>query len=159
MASSNLSLPRTEDNNSRFAWAALPTPVELFESASGPESDVLAELRREKARVKLLLEVAKQAVSNQELRDVVSAVMMSIRNGILCDGACICLKPPDGGELQVYARDFPDEADFQEGTTIPLFGTIAGQVVRAAMPSSGSREKASVHFTLELLLPADFSIR
>ena len=157
MASSNLSLPRTEDNNSRFAWAALPTPVELFESASGPESDVLAELRREKARVKLLLEVAKQAVSNQELRDVVSAVMMSIRNGVLCDGACICLKPPDGGELQVYARDFPDEADFQEGATIPLFGTIAGHVVQTARPWSGSREEACAHFPRQLLLASGFA--
>src|SRR5215813_6206681 len=159
MKSINLSLRNTEDGNSRFTSRSLPGLAEVLETTACPESCVQAELRREKARLKLLLEVAKQAVSNQELREVVSAVMMSIRNGILCDGACICLKPPDGGELQVYARDFPDEADFQEGTTIPLFGTIAGQVVRAAMPSSGSREKASVHFTLELLLPADFSIR
>ena len=59
----------------------------------------------------MLLELAKQAVSNQELRDVLRAVITSIRNGILCDGVCICLKASDSEELQVYALDFPDEAD------------------------------------------------
>src|SRR5215813_2495217 len=157
MKSINLSLRNTEDGNSRFTSRSLPGLAEVLETTACPESCVQAELRREKARLKLLLEVAKQAVSNQELREVVSAVMMSIRNGILCDGACICLKPPDGGELQVYARDFPDEADFQEGTTIPLFGTIAGHVVQTARPWSGSREEACAHFPRQLLLASGFA--
>src|SRR6267378_2031333 len=103
MASINLALPNTEDSDSRFTYGALSAPAEVFEITSGPEPGVRAELRREKARLKLLLEVANQTVSNQELRDVVRAVMMNIRSGIRCYGVSICLASPEGGEMQVYA--------------------------------------------------------
>src|SRR5215471_8399245 len=131
------SLRSTDNNNSRFAWGGLPRSAEFFESTGDPELALQAELRLEKARLKLLLEVTKQAVSNREVQDVVSAVMITLRNGVLCDGVCIYLESPEGGELQIYALDFPAGADLQEGATIPLFGTIAGQVIQTATPWSG----------------------
>src|SRR5215471_8351734 len=146
------SLRSTDNNNSGFAWGGLPRSAELFESTGDPELALQAELRLEKARLKLLLEVTKQAVSNREVRDVVSAVMISIRNGFPCDGVCICVESPEGGELQVYALDFPGETDFQEGTVVPLFGTIAGHVIQTSKPWSGSREEACAHFPRQLLL-------
>src|SRR5262249_48960426 len=136
---------------------SVPGLVEVLETTDCPESGVQAELRRAKAHVKLLLELAKQAVSNQELRDVLRAVITSIRNGVLCDGVCICLIPSNGGELQVCALDFPDESDFQEGATIPLSGTIAGHVIQTARPWCGSREEACAHFPQELLLAPGFT--
>src|SRR5215468_10481288 len=151
------SLRSTDNNNSGFAWGGLPRSAELFESTGDPELALQAELRLEKARLKLLLEVTRQAVSNQELRDVVSAVMISIRNGFPCDGVCVYLESPEGGELQVYALDFPGDADFQEGTTIPLFGTIAGRVLQTARPWCGSREDACEHFPRQLLLASGFT--
>jgi hypothetical protein len=117
MESNDLSWPRIKHSNT--SNAAVPRPAETFETNGGPEAGIQAALQREKARLKLLLELAKQAISNQELRDVLRAVITSIRNGVLCDGVCICLIPSNGGELQVCALDFPDEADFQEGATIP----------------------------------------
>ena len=45
-------------SNSRFTSNALPRPAELFENGGDSESDVQAELQREKARLKLLLELA-----------------------------------------------------------------------------------------------------
>src|SRR5215510_12641151 len=151
------SLRSTDNNNSGFAWGGLPRSAELFESTGDPELALQAELRLEKARLKLLLEVTKQAVSNREVQDVVSAVMMTIRNGVLCDGVCICLESPEGEELQVHSLDFAGEGDFQEGTTIPLSGTIAGHVVQTARPWSGSREAASEHFPRQLLLAPGFT--
>src|SRR5215470_13539164 len=144
-------------SNSRFTSRSVPGLTEVLETTDFPESGVQAELQREKARLKLLLELAKQAVSNQELRDVLRAVITSIRNGLLCDGVCICLIPSNGGELQVCALDFPDEADFQEGATIPLSGTIAGHVVQTAKPWCGSREEACTHFPRQLLLAPGFT--
>src|SRR5262249_11230874 len=123
MVSTNPSLQSTGNNNTRKAGDGLPRPVESFETTGC--IGVQAELDREKARIKLLLELAKQAVSNQELRDVLRAVVMSLRKGVPCDRVCICLIPSNGGELQVCALDFPEGADFQEGATIPLSGTIA----------------------------------
>src|SRR5215470_6766525 len=157
MELNHLSLPRTKHSSSSLTSNALPRPAELLETDGVSESSARAELQREKARLKLLLELAKQAVSNQELRDVLRAVITSIRNGLLCDGVCICLIPSNGGELQVCALDFPDEADFQEGATIPLSGTIAGHVVQTAKPWCGSREEACTHFPRQLLLAPGFT--
>src|SRR5215469_17762453 len=71
-----------DNSNSRFTSRPVPGLTEVLETTDFPESGVQAELQREKARLKLLLELAKQAVSNQELRDVLRAVIMSIRNGV-----------------------------------------------------------------------------
>lgn len=155
MELSNLSLRTTEDSDSRFTYGALTAPAEVFEMTSGPEPGVRAELRREKARLRLLLELANQTVSNRELRDVVRAVMMSIRSGIRCDGVCTSLASPEGGELQVYTLDFPGEAAFQEGTTNSVSDTISEHVFQTAKPWFGSCEEARAHFPGQLLLPQD----
>src|SRR5262249_10374612 len=157
MELNHLSLPRTKHSSSSLTSNALPRPAELFETGGDPEPGVQTELWREKARLKLLLEVTKQAVSNREVQDVVSAVMMTIGNGVLCDGVCICLESPKGEELRVHALDFAGDADFQEGTTIPLSGTIAGDVVQTSRPWSGSREEACEHFPRQLLLAPGFT--
>jgi formate hydrogenlyase transcriptional activator len=155
MASANLVLQSTEDNNSRCACGGLS--VEGFEPTSGPDSGLRWELQREKARLKLLVELTNQTVSKQELGDVVRAVMVAIRSGVRCDGVCIYLPPREGGELQVYTLDFPGDADFQKGTPIPLSGTIAGHVVQTARPWSGTREEACAQFPGQLLLRPGFS--
>ena len=157
MASFNLAFPSKEDNKSRFAWGGLLRPVKVLETPGGREQDVQAELRREKARLKLLLELTRQTVSHQEPGDVVRAVMASIRGGVLCDGVCIFLGSPEAGELQVHALDFPGDAGFQEGTPVPRFGTIAGHVVQTNKAWSGSREEACTHFPRQLLLAPGFA--
>src|ERR1700759_5679476 len=157
MASVKLTLPGTADDSSRFAWSGLARPVEALETICGPESGVVLELRRERARIKLLLELTRQIVSHQELGDVLRAVMVSIRNGVQCDGVCVFLGPPQGGELQVHGLDFPDDADFQQGDTISLAGTIAAHVVQTAKAWSGSREEECTHFPRRLLLAPGFS--
>ena len=156
MASTNLALPPTEDNTSRFTWRTVSGSAERFETAGNHELSIGAELQREKTRLKLLLELARQTASHQQLAEVVRAVMVSIRNGVRCDGVCIYLESREGGELEVYALDFPGDADFQEGVTIPLFGTIAGHVIQTARPWCGSREEACARFPRQLMLAPGF---
>ena len=149
-----LSLRSTEDNDSRFTYGA-SAPAAVFETTSGHEPGVRAELQRDKARLKLLLELANQTVANRELQDVVRAVMMSLRSGIRCDGVCISLASPDGGELQVHTLDFPGEAEFRESTTIPVSGTISQHVFQTAKPWFGGCEEARAHLPEQLSLPQD----
>src|SRR6185369_5157739 len=114
---------------------------------------VHAELRRQKERSTLLLELARQAVSNQELRDLVNALMTSIRNAFIADGVCIFLRSPKEDELDVYALDSRSEANgFMETTVIPVAGTIASYVLRTGKPWTGTREQACANFQNELLL-------
>jgi formate hydrogenlyase transcriptional activator len=153
----DLSLRTTEDSDSRFTDRALSAPAKIFDTTTGHESGGGAELRREKARLKLLLELANHTGANRELRDVVRAVMMSIRSGIRCDGVCISLASPEGGDLEVHALDFSGEAEFQESTTIPVSGTISQRVFQTAKPWFGGCEEARAHFPGQLLLPQDCS--
>jgi formate hydrogenlyase transcriptional activator len=156
MQYSDLSLPRIEGNSSRFTPNGSPQSAEIKSNGSR-EPDIRADLQRVKGRLKLLLELASQTVSRQELRDVVRAVMMSLRNSALCDGVCLSLESPVGGELEVYALNIHDKKDFHESTTTPCSGTIAEHVAQTARPWSGSREEECAHFPRQFLLPAGFS--
>jgi formate hydrogenlyase transcriptional activator len=125
---------------------------------AGDNEGVQAEPRRERDRLKLLLELAGEAVSNQELRDLVRAMMMSIRRAIDADRVCIFLERPNGGELEVYALDFPPEAGgFKEGTPVPLAGTITSHVFQTGKPWAGTREQACAVFSRQLLFAERFS--
>jgi len=157
MKSNDLSLRSTEDRDSRFTYCASSAAAEVFQTTGGHEPGVHAELRREKARLKLLLELGSQTVSNRELRDVVRAVMTSIRIGVRCDAVCICLASTECGELQVYALDFPGEPDIQEGSTVPASGTIAEHVIQTAKPWSGSCEDECARFPSQLLHAPGFT--
>jgi formate hydrogenlyase transcriptional activator len=125
---------------------------------AGDNEEVHTELRREKGRLRLLLELAREAVSNQELRELVRAMMMSIRSTIDSDRVCIFLEGPNGGELEVYALDSRSEAgSFKEGTPVPLAGTITGHVFQTGKPWAGTREQACAAFQRQLLFAERFS--
>ena len=93
---------------------------------------------------------------NQELRDLIRAMMMSIHNAIDSDRVCIFGRP-NGGELEVYALDFTSEAgSFKEGTTVPLAGTITSHVFQTGKPWTGTREQACAVFSRQLLFAERF---
>ena len=152
MQYADLSLPQIEGNGSRFTPSP-PFPSVEIETNGSREPDIREDLQRAKGRLKLLLELTSQTASKRELRDVVRAVMMSIRNSALCDGVCLSLESPVGGELEVYALNIPDKKDFHESTTIPRSGTIAEHVAQTAQPWSGSREEECAHFPRQFLTP------
>ena len=125
---------------------------------AGDNEEVHTELRREKGRLRLLLELAREAVSNQGLRDLVRAMMMSIRSAIDSDRVCIFLEEPNGGELEVYALDsHSGTGSFKEGTPVPLAGTITGHVFQTGKPWAGTREQARAAFPRQLLFAERFS--
>jgi formate hydrogenlyase transcriptional activator len=156
MQFADLSSPRIKNNSSRFTPSRPLHSVEI-ETKGSREADIRLDLQRAKGRLKLLLELASETVSNHELRDVIRAVMMSISNSALCDGVCLSLESPAGGELEVYALNIPDRKDFHESTTIPRSGTMAEHVAQTAQPWSGSREEECAHFPRQFLLPTGFT--
>src|ERR1700750_3204563 len=156
MEYADLSLPGIEGNSSRFTSSGLPQSVEI-ETHDSAEPGIWAELQRARSRLKLLLELANQTVSHQELRDVACAVMMSIRSSVLCDGVCLCLESPESGLVEVYSLNILNEKGFHESTTIPRTGTVAEHVAQTARPWSGSREEECAYFSTQFLLMPGFS--
>jgi formate hydrogenlyase transcriptional activator len=104
-------------------------------------------LRQEKARVKLLLDLTSQVLSNSALRDIIRTAIMNARSAIQSDGACAFLQDREGGELQLYAFEFPKGTEtLQEGTPIAFEGTIAGHVFQTGELWVGSFEEACMLF-------------
>src|SRR6185295_18600248 len=64
-----------------------------------------AEFRPEKLRLKLLLDLARAAVSSHDSCDLIRAIMTSIRSALICDSVRIFLKSPNEDELVVYSLD------------------------------------------------------
>jgi formate hydrogenlyase transcriptional activator len=86
-------------------------------------------------RLKLLLELTNQVVSNLELRDLLRTASGSLRRVMKCDVVGVMLPHPDGQQLQVYALDFPDgKGLFREETLIPIEGSHPGEAFRTGKP-------------------------
>src|SRR5438132_3438242 len=99
------------------------------------------QLRKEKDRLTLLLELTNSLVSNLELRDVLTAVMRSARRIMRSDSAVVALPDANAGHLRAYALDIQDGGDLlQEGELIDAQGTIAAQVFRTGKPWVGRIE-------------------
>ena len=116
------------------------------------------EFRRDNKRLKLLLELASDGVSNQELHGLVNAIMMRIKSALDSDGVCILLKRQEEGELDLYALDFRSKgSSLNESTVMPLAGTMASHVLGTGKPWAGTREQACAVFPNDFLLKEQFS--
>jgi formate hydrogenlyase transcriptional activator len=89
------------------------------------------QLERERDRLRLLLDLNNNIVSNLDLRETLRAISTNVRRVMECDYASVSLREPgDNSTLRVYARRFsqPDTGQ-EEEIVIPLEGTISGEVV------------------------------
>ena len=109
-------------------------------------------------RLKLLLDLSAEAVSNHELRSLVRAIMMRLKSATESDCVCILLNGQKEGELDLYALGFASEgSNFSERTVIPAAGTIANYVLTTGKRWVGTREQAYAIFPNDLLLKEQFS--
>ncbi len=91
--------------------------------------------QRSQERLKLLLELTNQVVSNLELRELLRTVSASVRRVMNCDVAAVMLPDAEGKHLRVFALDFPDSKGFfREETLIPIDGTHPGEAFRTRKP-------------------------
>jgi len=151
MNSTDFSWHDTEYGNSRFIPGTLP------ELESMDFLQERATLQRDKAGLKLLVELANQVLSNLDLRDVVRAAMMNVRTAIPSDGACVFLWDAAAQELRLYAFDFtPGAETLQERATVPIEGTIAGAVLLTGRTWTGNPEEAGFTNTHPMVLTAGF---
>ncbi len=96
------------------------------------------ELRSEKDRLKLLLDLNNSMVSKLELRDLLRVISASVRRVMLCDSVGVSLPDPETGELKLYALDFPGAKGFlREGMLRPP-GSLPARVFSTGQPSTFS---------------------
>jgi formate hydrogenlyase transcriptional activator len=97
---------------------------------------LLHQLERERDRLRLLLDLNNNIVSNLDLRDLLRAISTNVRRVMQCDYTSVTLREPgDERRLRVYARHFSQpDTDHDEEIVIPVEGTISGEVVESGKP-------------------------
>ena len=86
-------------------------------------------------RMRLILDLTNQVVSNLELDELLRAISASVRRVMGCDAAAVMLPDEDGKQLRVHALDYPDSKGiFTEGSLIPIEGTLPGDSFTTGQP-------------------------
>src|SRR5712671_2541185 len=102
------------------------------------------ELRGEKDRLKLLLDLNNSIVSKLELRDLLRVISASVRRMMLCDSVAVNLPDPETGELKLFALDFPGAKGFlREGMLRPP-GSLPARVFNTGQPLSFSLQNGTL---------------
>jgi formate hydrogenlyase transcriptional activator len=89
------------------------------------------ELRRERDRLRLLLEITSSATSRLDLRQVVEALSTSLFRVMQCNVSALLLPDFESGVFRVTILHNPDaRGPFREGSFVPMNSSIAGKVLR-----------------------------
>jgi formate hydrogenlyase transcriptional activator len=90
-------------------------------------------LRRERDRLRLLLEITSSVTSRLDFRQVVEALSTNLFRVMQCDVSALLLPDSESGQLRVTILYNPDaRGPMREGSLVPMKSSISGQVMRTA---------------------------
>src|SRR5271163_4043372 len=88
-------------------------------------------LRRERDRLRLLLEITSSVTSRLDLRQLVEALSTNLVRVMQCDVSALLLPDSESGDLRVSILYNPDaRGPMREGSLVPMNSSISGQVLR-----------------------------
>jgi len=91
--------------------------------------------RQAQGRLKLILDLTNQVVSNLNFQELLRTISTSVRKVMRCDAAAIMLPEPDGVHLRVHALDFPESRGiFTKHVLIPIADSIPGETYQKGKP-------------------------
>lgn len=119
-----------------------------------PTPDAHKELQRQHDRLQLLLNLSNRITSNLELREVLRALSVNIREVMQCDAVAFSLRDAASGNFKVVALDFPRGKGFlKEGflhipgkndPVVRALDTLKPVIVSAAGAGDISRESYEI---------------
>src|ERR1700719_1050943 len=95
---------------------------------------IQAELRGEKDRLKLLLDLNNSMVSKLELRELLRVISASVRRVMQCDSVGVNLPDAETGELKLFALNFPGAKGFLREEMLRLPGSLARRAFSTGEP-------------------------
>jgi len=102
--------------------------------------------RQAQDRLKLILDLTNQVVSNLNFQELLRTISASVRRVMRYDAAAIMLPEPDGQHLRVHALDFPEgKGIFKEEILIPIAGSTPGQTFQEGKPWVMNRLDPELH--------------
>jgi formate hydrogenlyase transcriptional activator len=88
-------------------------------------------LKRERDRLRLLLEITSSVTSRLDLRQMVEALSTNLFRVMQCDVSALLLPDSESGALRVTLLHNPDmRGPYREGSLVPMNSSISGQVLR-----------------------------
>jgi formate hydrogenlyase transcriptional activator len=112
-----------------------------FERARKAEQEV----RRQFERERLMLETNNAVVTQLDLRELVRAVSSCLREVLRPDVTGISLYDPETNQFRAYFFDLPDNLPpIEEGTPMPLEGTVGGLAFMSGRPVFMSRPDPAI---------------
>jgi formate hydrogenlyase transcriptional activator len=88
-------------------------------------------LKRERDRLRLLLEITSSVTSRLDLRQMVEALSTNLFRVMQCDVSALLLPDSENGALRVTLLHNPDmRGPYREGSLVPMNSSISGQVLR-----------------------------
>jgi formate hydrogenlyase transcriptional activator len=105
---------------------------------------IQAELRGEKNRLKLLLDLNNSMVSKLELRELLRVISASVRRLMQCDSVGVNLPDPESGELKLYALDFPGAKGFLREGMVHASDSLPVSVFRTGQPMAFGLQNGAV---------------
>ena len=100
--------------------------------------DIQAELRQEKDRLKLLLDLSNSIVSKLDLRELLRDISASVRRLMQCDAVGFNLPDPETGALKLLALDFPSAKGFLREEMVRSPDTLAAMAFSTGEPKTFS---------------------
>jgi formate hydrogenlyase transcriptional activator len=105
--------------------------------------------RQAQDRLKLILDLTNQVVSNLNFQELLRTISASVRSIMHYDAAAIMLAEPDGVHLRVHALDFPDSRGiFKADVLVPIDGSEPGETFRSGKPWTVNRLDPELHAEL-----------
>ena len=100
---------------------------------------------RERKRTQLLLDINNAVVSHLDLKELVRVVATCLRNVLQPDVTGISLYDPETNQFRAYTFYVPDNlAPIEEGTSMPLEGTVGGMAFTSGRAVFMSKPDPSV---------------
>jgi formate hydrogenlyase transcriptional activator len=88
-------------------------------------------LRRERDRLRLLLEITSSVTSRLDLRQIVEALSTNLFRVMQCDVSALLLPDSESGAFRVTILHNPDaRGPYREGSLVPMNSSISGQALR-----------------------------
>jgi formate hydrogenlyase transcriptional activator len=113
------------------------TDVQLIEDASHITGIAIERhmneqaLKRERDRLRLLLDITTSVTSRLDLRQMVEALSTNLFRVMQCDVSALLLPDSESGALRVTILHNPDpRGPYREGSLVPMNSSISGQVLR-----------------------------
>src|SRR5579864_7055599 len=100
--------------------------------------DIQAELRQEKDRLKLLLDLSNSIVSKLDLRELLRDISASVRRLMQCDAVGFNLPDSETGELTLLAMDFPGAKGFLREETVRSPNSLPAMAFNTGEPKTFS---------------------